>query len=195
MDRPDYFHTDAEFQAASEKVRGGKRSKPRASGGRRDAPAFLAAACFDDKGRVIANLASVMAALRDAPQISECFSFDKMQRASLLAKPLPGCNEETNNRPLLDTDVTQLQEWLQQNGLPKVSKDTVFQAVDLRARERSFHPVKDYLIGLKWDGTRRLSTWLNKYLGTQQTGYEATIGPMFFIALVARIFEPGCKAD
>jgi predicted P-loop ATPase len=158
-------------------------------------PAFLENGCFDDKGRIIANLASAMAAVRNAPQISECFSFDEMQRTALLAKPLPGCNEEPTNRPLLDTDVTQLQEWLQQNGLSAVSKDVVFQAVDLRARERSFHPVKDYLSGLEWDGAPRLSTWLAYYLGAAQTGYTATIGQMFFIALVARIFDPGCKAD
>lgn len=98
-------------------------------------------------------------------------------------------------RPLLDTDVVQLQEWLQHQGLHKVGRDTVYSAVDQRAREMSFHPVRQYLDGLAWDGTKRLDTWLSTYLGAEATPYVAQIGPMFFVSLVARIYEPGCKND
>ena len=69
------------------------------------------------------------------------------------------------------------------------------QAMDLRAVERAFHPVRDYLNGLRWDGITRLEAWLHTYHRAEQTDYTNGIGTMFFIALVARIFEPGCKAD
>jgi predicted P-loop ATPase len=65
----------------------------------------------------------------------------------------------------------------------------------LRARERAFHPVRDYLDGVVWDGRERLKTWLSYYLGAEQTPYAEFIGRGFFIALVARILEPGCKQD
>lgn len=51
------------------------------------------------------------------------------------------------------------------------------------------------LSALKWDGVARLETWLSRYLGAEETPYVAGIGPMFFRALVARIFTPGCKSD
>jgi predicted P-loop ATPase len=55
--------------------------------------------------------------------------------------------------------------------------------------------VRDYLEALAWDGTRRLSSWLSRYLGAAQTAYTQKIGTMFPLSMVARIFEPGCKAD
>ena len=73
--------------------------------------------------------------------------------------------------------------------------DMTHQAVDLRARERAFHPVRDYLAGVPWDGTPRLDRWLSYYLDAEPSVYVAAIGRMFLIAMVARIFEPGCKAD
>jgi predicted P-loop ATPase len=92
-------------------------------------------------------------------------------------------------------DVTALQEWLQRAGIETLGKDVVHQAVDQRARERWFHPVRDYLNALMWDGDSRLPTWLSVYLGGVDSEYHRTIGPVFLVMMVARIFAPGCKAD
>ena len=154
----------------------------------------------DDQGRVVANLANVMLVLRQVPGVAECFAADDMLAAPMLLRPLPAAaiehaEELLRPRPVQDTDVSQLQEWLQHAGLPKVSKDTTHQAVDLRARERAFHPVRDYLGALAWDGIARLDGWMTRYLGAERTPYTSAIGRMFMVAMVARIFDPGCKAD
>jgi predicted P-loop ATPase len=96
---------------------------------------------------------------------------------------------------LRDNDVTEMQEFLQRAGLRLISKEVVHQAVDLAANEHRFHPVREYLDRLKWDGKGRLDTWLHSYLGADGTDYHAGIGRMFLIAMVARIYEPGCKCD
>ena len=117
-----------------------------------------------------------------------------MLQAPLLMRPLSD-SESFEPRPLTDTDVTHFQEWLQHAGLRSISKEMMHQAVDVRAEECAFHPVRDYLNSLKWNGKARLSKWLTTYLGACQTPYTEAVGRMFLVSMVARIFQPGCKAD
>ena len=156
---------------------------------------------LDSKGRPQPILANALAALRGAPEVASALAFDGMLQASMLMEPLPlvgGCTFEPEGalpRPVRDTDVSQLQEWIQHAGLPRIGQATCHQAVDLRAQELGFHPVREWLDGLRWDGTARLERWLSYYLGADPSPYHAGIGRMFLVAMVARIFEPGCKAD
>jgi predicted P-loop ATPase len=63
------------------------------------------------------------------------------------------------------------------------------------AKEKAFHPVRDYLTGLKWDGVPRLDTWLIRYCGALDNEYTRFVGRKVLIAAVARVFRPGCKFD
>jgi predicted P-loop ATPase len=173
------------------------RPKGKRSGTRK--PDWTKNCCLDDRGRIIPNVATALAALRNAPEICDCFAFDEMQRASILVKPLPLWNGPADAgdaaRPIRDADIIQLQEWLQRQGVPKIGVNTVHDAVEVRALERSFHPIRHYLNGLMWDGTPRLESWLTDYLGAEPTPYGSAIGRMFLLAMVARIFQPGAKCD
>jgi predicted P-loop ATPase len=157
---------------------------------------WLSKAQRNGDGNPRSNLANVMLALREAPELQSAFAYDEMLRAPLLVNALPTAMPvEDLPRPVKDADVTATQEWLQLAGLSSVSKDTVHQAVDLRATECSFHPVRDYLNGLAWDGVERLGGWLSDYLGAKQDHYTSGIGTMFMVGMVARVFCPGCKMD
>jgi predicted P-loop ATPase len=140
-----------------------------------------------------------MLALREDARISDLFAYDEMLRAPVLLRAVPGNviehAEAIELRPVSDTDVTALQELLQKSGIETLGKDVIHQAVDLRARERSFHPVRDYLSAIGWDGTDRLSRWLSAYLGAADSEYHRAVGQMFLVMMVARILQPGCKAD
>ena len=59
----------------------------------------------------------------------------------------------------------------------------------------TFNSVQDYLLGLKWDGTARLDTWLTTYCGATDTPLHREWGRLFMIAACARTFEPGIKFD
>jgi hypothetical protein len=63
------------------------------------------------------------------------------------------------------------------------------------ARRGSFHPVRDYLDGLMWDGTERLEKWLVTYCGAEDTKYIQAVGAITLVAAVRRIRRPGCKFD
>jgi hypothetical protein len=142
-------------------------------------------AITDERGRAIANLANAMEALRNAPELERLFAYDLMLGAAILLETVPGSDDGGTPRPVRDTDVTALQEWLQRAGLPKMGRETIHQAVDLRARERAFHPVLDYLSEIEWDGQPRVTGWLSAYLGAERTPYADGIGTMFMVAMVA----------
>jgi hypothetical protein len=151
---------------------------------------------LDRLGEPRSNLFNTMLFIRSDKNLSDIFAYDDMLRAPILLAPVPGGERAGfQRRPVRDTDVTVVQEYLQANGLEKTGKDVVHQAVDLRAQECAFHPVCDYLDRLKWDGQPRLSGWVATYLGAEDNVYHAGIGEMFLVAMAARVYEPGCKAD
>src|SRR5262245_7871396 len=86
--------------------------------------------------------------------------------APMLMQPLQGEND-FSPRPLTDVDVGVMQENLQHRGLKRISKDIMHQAVDVRAHERRFHPMRDYLHGLRWVGTKRVEKLFSSYFGAQ----------------------------
>ena len=150
----------------------------------------------NEQGDPLGNVANAMIAMREDGALQEVFAYDLMQRAGFVVEPLPSDLGDTHTfRPIRDVDVSSTQEYLQLAGLAKLGKDTCHQAVDLRASERAFHPVQDFLDGLRWDGQSRIDGWLISYMGAADTPYSAAIGSMFLICMVARIYEPGCKAD
>lgn len=93
-----------------------------------------------------------------------------------------------------DTCDTLTAEWMSKQGV-NVNSSLVAESVEATAREHSFHPVRNYLESLNWDGKPRLATWLEKYLGVTSTYYSKAVGKAWMIGAVARIQDPGCKMD
>jgi hypothetical protein len=147
------------------------------------------------KSALASNVGNVLLALEQEPEITNAFGFDEMLRTEVLLRPLFQADPTFISRPLTDADVCAVQAWLQWFGFRRVGKDAVHEAINKHARDHAFHPVREYLDGLKWDGKGRLGTWLSHYLGVEQNEYVEQVGTMFLIAMVARICRPGCKLD
>jgi predicted P-loop ATPase len=158
-----------------------------------NAPAWHADCIKGSTGKPLPILANALTGLQ--AEMPDHFAFDGMLCAPLLMRPLD--NDETNftPRPVTDVDVGIVQKQLQHLGLARLGKDVAHQAVDIRAYQCRFHPVQDYLRGLQWDGTERIGSLFSTYFSAEDTAYAAAIGKMFLVSMVARIFEPGCKAD
>ena len=154
--------------------------------------------CITDgpKKKPLNILANVLIALQMDLAISDAYAFDEMAQCVMLLHPIgEPMAAGLVPRPVTDGDIDDLQDWLQHNGLKRIGRDDVHHAVASHARKRAYHPVRQYLEGLQWDGHRRLTVWLATKLGAELTPYAQTIGKMFLISMVARIVEPGCKAD
>ncbi len=92
-----------------------------------------------------------------------------------------------------DDDNLRLGLWLaQQERLIVRSADNLALAAGWAARESPWHPVREYLDGLEWDGVSRHDDWLTDYLGVRKTDYTVLSGRYFLTGMVVRIYEPGC---
>ena len=114
------------------------------------------------------------------------------------------CSVEYEGRHLTDSDITGVQRTLQMGGLWTIKKGEVQDAVTHVAKDDSFHPIREYLDQLSpWDGVERLDWLFPNYFGSAPDplrvlpppAYDAAIGRMFMIGMVARIYKPGCQQD
>lgn len=101
---------------------------------------------------------------------------------------------EWNGKPLTDTDIVTIRLLLERAGFEPTTSD-VLPAVMAHAKDRSFHPVRDYLRSLTWDGRKRLDHWMVACMGAKDTAYTRMAGRKTLIAAVARAMQPGCKVD
>lgn len=74
-------------------------------------------------------------------------------------------------------------------------KQALLDAADLAMSQRTFHPVREWLESLTWDGKERLDTLLVDYLGAEDNDLTRAMTRKHFTAAVARVMRPGCKYD
>jgi hypothetical protein len=135
---------------------------------------------------------NVRLALETAPEFDGVLAYDEFANRVVMQEPAPWTDK--GNHPWGQEDDLELEVLLQRNGL-EVGLETVGQAVQLAASHRRFHPVREYLEACKRDDTSRINSWLSTYLKAADTSYIRTIGRCWLISAVARVYQPGCKAD
>jgi predicted P-loop ATPase len=147
-------------------------------------------------GKPRALFANAAVALRDSPEWYGVIAFDTFAKRTILMKPPPWEMGAVDWLPLSWTPYHDLQccEWMQQQGI-MVNLSVTESAVEMVAHESCFHPVRDYLDGLKWDGIERLDGWMTVFLGAGDGNYICAVSRCTMIGAVARIFNPGCKND
>ena len=94
-------------------------------------------------------------------------------------------------------DVGGTSRWLQEHYEgTEWTRPKLEEALDAAAKhQRVWHPVRDYLSGLEWDGETRIDYWLSAFFGAELSPYTKAVGARWLIGAVARIYEPGCKMD
>lgn len=160
-------------------------------------PAWRSRLIQGDRGP-IGNEANVALALRSAPELTGRLRFDAF-RTAVQMREMPW-DPRPDWRDWTDNDDVQLAIWVQERDINYPSH-RVPGVVTTVAAGQEHHPVRSYLEGLKWDGKPRLDTWVIRYLGGKEHDDPArreltkAFGVKWMISAVARVFQPGCKAD
>ena len=141
------------------------------------------------------NEANVITALTLDAAFANALMFDEFSQEIVVARELPwDAPNVSHPRPWGDADDVRCAEWLQRHEI-NVPPVVVSRSVTAVARNIRVHPVRDYLNTLAWDGTARLDAWAITYLGAQDTPLNRAMASLWLISAVARIMQPGCKAD
>jgi putative DNA primase/helicase len=80
-------------------------------------------------------------------------------------------------------------------GIHKMALSAVERAAVMAGYLDTRHPLKTWLSELTWDGVPRMATMMSDAFGMGQDDYTAAIGRCWLVSMIARIFDPGCKAD
>lgn len=138
-------------------------------------------------------LANAITALRNAPEWIGVLAFSDFSIGTVALKPAPWPTAKTGES-WTDHEDRLTADWLQHAGII-VPVEIAGQAVQVVAKDHRFHPVRGYLNSLTWDGKPRIGRWLTEYLAVEESDYASAVGARWLLSAVARIFQPGCKAD
>jgi len=99
-------------------------------------------------------------------------------------------------RPFTDNDAISIAIKIQgQLAMPTVSDELVYKSVKAYAMFKTVSSPKAWMETLKWDGVQRVGKWAHTYMGARDSEYHDAVSKNFWISMVARIYQPGCKAD
>lgn len=96
-----------------------------------------------------------------------------------------------------------LGNWLSRTfSTPAITRQALMEAMETVAYENPWHPVVEWLGGIKWDGVKRVDKWLVHAIGeTPETltpdmlEYFTIVGRCWLVGMVMRVMEPGSKFD
>jgi predicted P-loop ATPase len=140
-----------------------------------------------------ASLANVTLIMRSDDRWRGVLGFDEFSQRTLKRLVPPYAFGRAGEWDSEDDSRTAI--WLSDNFQMTVRADLVAEAVETVAREFRFHPVREYLRGLTWDGERRLEEWLIQFAGVADCQYSRAVSSYFLRGMVRRVMEPGCKFD
>lgn len=190
--RPSHLAMEAMVQELPEIKR--QLVEERLSSAKSDFTDWTAGLALDQHNNLRPTRANLMLLLENDPNLAGRIYIDKFRDCVIGVDPLPW-SRDGHSQVFSDADDGGLRTYLE--GVWKVApRDTVLMdALSQVALKHAIHPVREYLNGLTWDQTPRLDTILTHYLGVEETPFSRTVGRKFLVSAVARVMQPGCKAD
>jgi len=147
----------------------------------------------DNKGNYLSSSTNINLILANDTRLKECFKQNLFDNKRYIFRTLPWRRIKTPE-PIKNVDYSGVRNYIETiYGITGVQK--IDDALALEFEKHSFHPIKDYLSGLKWDGSERIDYLLIDYFGAVDNIYTREAMRKALVGAVARIFKPGIKFD
>ncbi|RHW31523.1 virulence-associated protein E [Neobacillus notoginsengisoli] len=141
----------------------------------------------------VASAENVELILKNDPALVGKFARDVFGDKPLLLGSVPW-RQIRKPRRLEDDDISALRNFLSKH-YRIVGRAVIDDALSEILLSSEFHPVKEYLSKLHWDGIPRVETLLIDYLGAEDNELTRAMTRLTLVGAVARIYRPGCKFD
>ena len=102
---------------------------------------------------------------------------------------------ELAGEPMNDPAVTGIRVYLERVYFVSFTETDIMRAAELVSQKASYHPVRQYLQAIVWDGTPRIAWVLEHVLRAEVNPLHESYLRRWLISAVARAMRPGCKVD
>lgn len=144
-----------------------------------------------DNGSIKNSIRNCLTVLQYDPVLFEAISYNILTERIDIVKPM-WWDKQTST--LTDTDLNYLMLYLEDKyGL--TSEKKIQKAISIIADSNKYHPVRDYLNSLEWDGTERIRYALQRFLGADEDEYTYEALRLFMLGAISRAYKPGCKFE
>lgn len=143
----------------------------------------------------VSTIENLLVILNNDPRVKDRIRMNTFENRIVIEGRLPWTIDSPDRCQYWDDyDTASLLRYLERYKFYNISKQVEY-AITITANEHSFHPVREYLTSLTWDGVPRVDTMLVDYLNAEDSEYTRTVTRKWVVAGVRRIMEPGCKFD
>lgn len=148
---------------------------------------------IDRKGDYEKSAKNICIVLANDPNVKGIFRRNNFDRKDYICRSTPW-RKIKDQETVRDVDMSGIRVYLEgAYGIDRPNK--IKDCLNLEFERNSYHPIRDYLSNLVWDGKKRIDQLLVKYMGVEDSLYAREVISKTMIAAVKRVFEPGCKFD
>jgi putative DNA primase/helicase len=155
--------------------------------------------CYTREGEIEGTVANAITILSNDDEWKGVLQWDEFAQVVTTFRVPPWDQVDAPVNPEAggwgDSDTVRVQAWFARHYALNVGRECVYDAVRVVAEKTVINPPKDWLLGLRWDGVRRVPSWLTKYMGVAPSPYVMHVGIWMLVSAAARIMKPGCKVD
>lgn len=154
---------------------------------------WLGELSVNKKGMYLQTIENILLIIQNDENLQGAFAYNQFEYRDFITKPTPW-NLSGVLRYATDKDDAGLRHYLEKTyNIFQANKTR--DALDIASITNGFHPVREYLNELVWDGESRADRVFIDALGAQDTPYTRAVTKKALAAAVARVFQPGIKFD
>jgi predicted P-loop ATPase len=150
----------------------------------------------DKRGSYRPTITNILLILDNDPYLKGKIALNEFSHMTMIRENLPW-HKITNAKDgdvYSDRDDAALRQYIEKV-YEITSPNKISDALLIVEDKNKYHPIREYIMSLSWDGLSRVDKLLIDYLGAEDSTYVRTVTRKALAAAVARVFEPGIKFD